>query len=183
MKFTGERVVPWAMLGTKQKSFCEHVQRYAWATKWAAGKRIVDLGCGCGYGTHILSMVAKFAMGVDVSAEAIVYAKGHFERPTCQFYQADIEAMVTTPHDVYIAFEVLEHLASPAALVKRLHGTLLWSLPIDRTSAFHKHDYDRAGAEALMGGSEFWYQRGVVIVPQARAWFGPDNVLGILKKE
>ena len=183
MKHTGEQCVPWGMVGTKLPSFARHIQRYAWASKWAAGKRVVDLGCGCGYGSFILSMVAEHVLGMDRNIEAFLFAKGHFERTNCRFYQADLMTSHIPPADVYIAFEVLEHLRDPAALVAKLHGPLLWSLPLDRTSQWHQHDYNEESARALMAGSEFWYQSRDAIVPQERAWFGPDiAVMGVLKR-
>jgi len=180
MKHTGERCIPWEAPPTKRPSFARHIRRYGWATQFAVNKSVVDLGCGCGYGTHMLSMVANGTTGLDNSMEAINFAREHFERENCYFYQVDIEKYLTTPHDLYIAFEILEHLDDPAALIERLHGKLVWSLPLDRTSKFHKHDYNLEQATALMAGSEFWYQAGEKLAPQARAWFAPDTVIGVL---
>jgi len=184
MKHTGERCIPWEAPPTKRPSFARHIRRYGWATQFAVNKSVVDLGCGCGYGTHMLSMVANGAIGYDNDLEAIGFAIAYFERferKGCLFDVADIEREpVPSDADLYIAFEILEHLNDPAALVKRLHGKLVWSLPLDRTSKFHKHDYNLEQATALMAGSEFWYQAGEKLAPQARAWFAPDTVIGVL---
>ena len=182
MKFTGERVIPWGMPTGKAHVFAEHLARYAWASEYVANKRVCDLGCGCGYGSLMLSWSARYVIGVDVSRDATDFAVYRMEAPNVSMMCADIEKEPVPIADVYTAFEVLEHLYDPAALVERVHGTLLWSLPVGRSGKFHKHDFDLQAALCLMVNSEFWYQKDTIIVPQARAWFAPDNVLGILEK-
>src|SRR4051812_31300791 len=50
----------------------EHRARYAWATAAVAGKRVLDAGCGLGYGSAALSEAgAASVVGVDV-AEGVV---------------------------------------------------------------------------------------------------------------
>ena len=50
----------------------ERSTRYLWAAQVAAGRATLDLGCGDGSGTAILSAAgASPAVGVDASAEAV----------------------------------------------------------------------------------------------------------------
>ena len=53
----------------------EHLHRYMLAAKFAEGKTVLDIACGEGYGTYILSQVAKSVIGVDISKETIAAAK------------------------------------------------------------------------------------------------------------
>jgi len=182
MEFTGERVIPWGMPPNKAHVFAEHIARYAWASEYVAKKRVVDLGCGCGYGTYMLSWLALRTVGVDADIATISFAATFFGTSVAYYSVLDLERDDIPSADVYIAFEVLEHLENPAALVRRLDGLLLWSLPIDRVGIAHKHDYGLQDALDLMQGSEFWYQKDVTIVPQDKAWFAPDNALGVLDR-
>ena len=182
MDFSGERVIPWGMPKPKAHIFAEHLARYAWASEYVANRRVVDLGCGCGYGTYMLSWLAGRAVGLDNHRPTIAFAATYFDSRGTWFSVVDVEAEVLPVADVYVAFEVLEHLTDPTAFVRRIHGKLLWSLPIGRPGPYHQHDYDLHGALDLMRGSEFWYQRDTVIVPQDKAWFAPDNILGVLDR-
>ena len=45
LPFTGERFVP----GTPGEIWVEHWHRYHFASRWAAGRRVLDVACGEGY--------------------------------------------------------------------------------------------------------------------------------------
>ena len=50
---TGERLVPDAHRG--QLIYAEHVARYRLAAQFVPGRRVLDAGCGEGYGTDLLA--------------------------------------------------------------------------------------------------------------------------------
>ena len=170
LTFTGERMVPWATEMQKRPDLVqEHLARYLWALSWAAGRDVVDLGCGTGYGSFILSFVANSVWGVDVEPDAIRFAALHFNgRLALIFGALDLDGVNELPAaDVYVAFEVLEHLQRPGWVIEMTTGsTLLWSVPVNHDSSFHKHVYSLDQAEALVPGSTIWYQAagGAVIV-------------------
>src|SRR6202048_3917604 len=68
--FTGERFLP-ACTG---EIAYEHWHRYAFARRFAAGKRVLDAACGEGYGSALLGTVAESVAGVDIAASAIAHA-------------------------------------------------------------------------------------------------------------
>jgi len=108
-EFTGERVIPGQV---DTDLFNEHLARYAFAARLARGKRVLDAGCGAGYGAAELAKSAQCVVGADVSAEAVVFAREHYRLPYLQFEQASCIAL---PHpdaafDLVVAFEVIEHL-------------------------------------------------------------------------
>jgi glycosyltransferase involved in cell wall biosynthesis/predicted RNA methylase len=47
---------------------------YVWASEFCKEKRVLDLGCGAGFGTMILSSTASKCTGLDINREAIKYA-------------------------------------------------------------------------------------------------------------
>ncbi|MBV9745631.1 MAG: class I SAM-dependent methyltransferase, partial [Acidobacteriia bacterium] len=108
-EFTGERLVPGKV---SDELLNEHMARYAFASRIAKGKRVLDAGCGTGYGSAELAHGAAFVTGADVAAEAIEYAREHYRLPNLWFERASCTAL---PHpdsafDLVVAFEVIEHL-------------------------------------------------------------------------
>lgn len=110
VEFTGERVIPGQV---DADLLNEHLARYAFAARLARGKRVLDAGCGAGYGSAELVKSALSVVGADISAEALAYARGHYWLPHLRFEQASCTAL---PHPdgsfgLVVAFEVIEHLA------------------------------------------------------------------------
>ena len=71
LEFTGERFVP----GVRGEIWIEHWHRYHFAARLVAGKRVLDVACGEGYGTALLAESAAEVTGVDLSEAAIAHAK------------------------------------------------------------------------------------------------------------
>src|SRR5256885_16823278 len=72
MEFTGERYVP-SMRGQIKY---EHLHRYAIASQLVAGRDVLDLACGEGYGANLLAKRAASVIGVDNSQYIISYEFG-----------------------------------------------------------------------------------------------------------
>ena len=108
-EFTGERVIPGQV---DADLLNEHLARYAFAARLARGKRVLDAGCGAGYGAAELAQSALSVVGADIAAEAVAFACAHYRLPHLEFEQASCTAL---PHpdaafDLVVAFEVIEHL-------------------------------------------------------------------------
>jgi SAM-dependent methyltransferase len=108
-EFTGERIIPGQV---DVDLLNEHVARYTFAARLARGKRVLDAGCGAGYGSAELAQAADSVVGVDRAPEAIDFARASYGLPNLRFEQASCEAL---PHpdgsfDLVVAFEVIEHL-------------------------------------------------------------------------
>lgn len=103
-----ERFVPGDARG--QLIETEHLARYWWATGLAEGRRVLDAGCGVGYGTGMLAEAgARETIGLDVASEVVEAAAGAHRAP--EFVTGDIHALPFEAgrFDLVVCFEVIEH--------------------------------------------------------------------------
>ena len=156
-EFTGERIIPGQV---DVDLLNEHVARYTFAARLARGKRVLDAGCGAGYGSAELAQAADSVIGVDRAPEAIGFARANYALPNLRFEQASCEAL---PHpggsfDLVVAFEVIEHLYNwrefllEARRVLAPAGQLIISTPNKLyytesrgptgANPFHVHEFD-----------------------------------------
>lgn len=107
---TGERVV----LGTASpRNEQDHIDRYLFAAENVAGKRVLDVACGSGFGSDILLKAgAEQVDGVDVSSEAVKYATETYGQEKINFHcqSADDLPFSDDTFDVIVSFETIEHL-------------------------------------------------------------------------
>ncbi len=168
VEFTGERVIPGQV---DADLLNEHLARYTFAARLARGKRVLDLGCGAGYGTAELARYALSAVGADIAPEAVDFARANYRDSNLFFEQASCTAL---PHpvatfDLVVAFEVIEHLADWRELLteaRRLlapSGQFIVSTPNklyytesrgrEGANPFHVHEFEfdefRAELEAV----------------------------------
>lgn len=123
MPFTGERFTPECV----REIWYEHVHRYALARTVAAGKRVLDIACGEGYGSAIVAPVARSVVGVDVSAEAIAHARARYALlPNLSFREGDATRFEPGHErfDLALSFETLEHVEAQDALVGAIAASL-----------------------------------------------------------
>lgn len=118
-----ERFVPGAAQGRLIES--EHLARYWWATGLAEGRRVLDAGCGVGYGTAMLAAAgAREAVGIDVASEVVAAAAR--THPAGEFLMGDIHALPfeDARFDLVICFEVIEHVEEQDAAIAELARVL-----------------------------------------------------------
>lgn len=108
-EFTGERLIPGEV---DVDLLNEHMARYTFASRLARGKRVLDAGCGAGYGSAELAHSAASVVGMDVAPEAVGFARANYRLPNLRF---ELGSCISLPHpnasfDLVVAFEVIEHL-------------------------------------------------------------------------
>src|SRR3546814_10011371 len=76
---TGERVIEDAYHRSTGAYviYIMHAASYSFAMKFCEGKRVIDLGCGSGYGSARIAGNAAHVEGVDISEEEVVRSEEH----------------------------------------------------------------------------------------------------------
>jgi 2-polyprenyl-3-methyl-5-hydroxy-6-metoxy-1,4-benzoquinol methylase len=157
-----ERIVPDE---TEHGVVALHLVRYAFAAPRCAGRRVLDAGCGVGYGTSYLAEHgAGHVTGVDIDPESIAYAEHRYAAPNIAFRVGDLRALglAAGSFDTVVSFEVIEHLREQEAFVDELarvlrpDGVLVLSTPnAPQTNdapenPFHLRELSRPDFEALL---------------------------------
>jgi protein-L-isoaspartate O-methyltransferase len=104
----------------------ERCARYAWAAQVAEGRAVLDIGCGDGSGTAILSAAgASPLLGVDASAEAVQSARAEFGH-LARFEVAEPMALPSSEggFDLVTCFGVLEVAPEPEAVLAGIERVL-----------------------------------------------------------
>ncbi len=170
LPYTGERVVP-EIMNPRNGLLMEHIARYEFAAAHARG-RVLDLGCGAGYGTEIILDSAEDpdhvseVVGVDTSGESIRYASAMYGYLKAHFAVADIRDPKLPEQfgqfDTILCFETIEHLEEDEAVIQNIaqmlkpDGLLLISTPFGRgkgkpcASPFHVHQYKESEFMGLL---------------------------------
>jgi len=157
VEFTGERVIPGQV---NDDLWSEHVARYAFARPYVTSKRVLDAGCGTGYGSAEFAQSATEVTGVDIAADAIEYARANYPVAGLRFVESSCTSVPfpAESFDVVVAFEVIEHLTDyrafldECARVLTREGLLIVSSPnkcyYASTRAqtgpnpFHEHEFE-----------------------------------------
>lgn len=109
LDFTGERFIPGV---GDEHIVAEHMQRYNSVLQIVRGKKVLDAACGTGYGSALMASVAREVKGIDISSEAISFAKSRYGKLKNVTYQeASIEKLPfpDDAFDVIVSFETIEH--------------------------------------------------------------------------
>src|SRR5260370_22054804 len=92
----------------------------------ARGRRVLDLGCGSGYGADVLSHEAREVLGIDIAGDAIDYARQHYQGANVRFERASC-LEIPAPDgsfDLLVAFEIIEHLTEWRAFLREVRRVL-----------------------------------------------------------
>ena len=111
LEWTGERFLPWI---EGVQIHYEHLHRYAFAARFVKGKKVLDLGCGEGYGTYLLAKEATYVAGVEIDKPTVQHARSKYIKDNLEFIEGSV---LTVPiegekeFDIVVCFELIEHIA------------------------------------------------------------------------
>jgi SAM-dependent methyltransferase len=162
LPFTGERFTT----DCQGEMVYEHWHRYLIARDQVAGKVVLDIGSGEGYGSHLLSSAAQSVVGVDLSSEAVDHASTKYASANLRYLAASCTQipLPSQSFDVIVSFEMIEHIHEQAEFIAEVHrllkpdGLFIVSSPnrpeySEKTgynNEFHVKELDRAELKALL---------------------------------
>jgi predicted nucleic acid-binding Zn-ribbon protein len=112
------------------------------AKELAAGKTVLDIASGEGYGSAMIAEVARNVVGVDLSEEAVTHAQKKYRKDNLRFKVGSCASipMADASVDLVTSFETIEHhdehelMLAEIKRVLRPNGQLIISSP-------EKHEY------------------------------------------
>ena len=163
LHLTGERTVPG--IPAENYWFRRHEVAYEYALPLVSGRRVLEVGCGEGYGTALLASAAATIVGVDYDALTVAHAARRY--PQARFVRANLAALpvATGTVDVVVTLQVIEHVWNHPEFVRecrrvlRPGGRLLVTTPNRLTfspgrdeplNPFHTKEFTGAELGALL---------------------------------
>jgi SAM-dependent methyltransferase len=153
--FTGERLHEGSQLFGVD--LARHRAAYRYAMEQARQERVLDLGCGSGYGAAELSAGGLHIVGIDRVPPDRANRGGR-----ARFVRGDLRSLPLRDacFDWVVSFQVIEHLEDPVpyldaiARLMRPGGTALLTTPnrltSDGVNPFHIHEYLAEELEELL---------------------------------
>jgi ubiquinone/menaquinone biosynthesis C-methylase UbiE len=122
MEYTGERYVP----AVRGQIYYEHLHRYAIASRFSAGKRVLDIASGEGYGAALLARTAAEVVGVDVDESTVEHARRTYYATNLRFLRGSVTEIPLgdASVDVVASFETIEHVAEQDRMLDELRRVL-----------------------------------------------------------
>jgi len=121
LRLTGERTLP--DVPEENYWYRRHLAVYEWIGARVVDQRVVDLACGEGYGSEVLSRSARSVVGVDANPEAHDHARLRYRRQNLSFERALVEEW-SEPCDAVVFLQTIEHVRNPGALLAHLAALL-----------------------------------------------------------
>jgi len=155
--------IPWLRFRGHNAYLEAFIWRYKWVSEHCAGKDLLDVPCGMGWGTSLITGCSTIA-GVDVSEEAIVEARHRYGK-LANFHVGSMASLDFPDHsfDVIACLEGIEHVSRDVAQhfigeahrILRDGGTLLLSSPYCKNgkhsgNPHHVYEYQPDEIHALL---------------------------------
>jgi len=127
-KKTSERIIPDNFKSKEEYLlYLRHLFAYEFASRaFPKDCCCLEVGCGEGYGTSLLSKYVKEIIGLDVDNEIIMHAQKKYRTANCYFILYDGEKIPFEDYkfDGVISFQVIEHIEDDKRFVSEIHRVL-----------------------------------------------------------
>lgn len=151
-----ERLFPDNLFFLHRQILNDHIYRYKFASKYVRNKKVVDIACGCGYGSEILAKSgARSVISIDNSESVIKYAKRRYSHKNITYINGSANKipLKNKSVDIVVSFETIEHLNNYKSFIKEIKrilvkgGLLIISTPnseirVGDTNTFHKKEFN-----------------------------------------
>lgn len=131
LKKDGERMIVSEYANNKEDYiiYLIHKLTYDYALQFVQDKIVLDFGCGSGYGSASIADSCKHIIGIDISEEAIDYAKSNYQNERLSFQlikDTNIEKLPFPENsfDTVLSFQVVEHVRNTDAYFSEIHRVL-----------------------------------------------------------
>lgn len=125
LPLTGERTVPG--VASEAYWFARHAAAYRHLAPACAGRDVVELGSGEGYGARLLGDAgAARVVGVDYDAWTTAHARARYAGGTTGFVRGNVVALPLADAcaDVVVGLQLLEHVWTPLELLAECRRVL-----------------------------------------------------------
>lgn len=123
LELTGERTLP--DVPAENYWFQRHLTVYEWIGARVIGKRVIDMACGEGYGSEVLSRSAATVLGVDANPEAHEHARLRYVRENLRFERGMVELFgEARSYDAVVFLQTIEHVQDPAGVLEHFRSLL-----------------------------------------------------------
>jgi SAM-dependent methyltransferase len=123
LELTGERTLP--DVPAENYWFQRHLTVYEWVGARVVGLRVIDMACGEGYGSEVLSRSAGSVVGVDANPEAHEHARLRYRRQNLRFERGMVERFGGPEAcDAVVFLQTIEHVQHPAEVLEHLRSIL-----------------------------------------------------------
>jgi SAM-dependent methyltransferase len=123
LELTGERTLP--DIPAENYWFRRHLAVYEWIGARVIGLRVIDMACGEGYGSEVLSRSAGSVVGVDANPEAYEHARLRYRRQNLRFERGMVELYgEPAAYDAVVFLQTIEHVQDPVAVLEHVRAML-----------------------------------------------------------
>ena len=123
LELTGERTLP--DVPAENYWFQRHLAAYEWIGARVIGRSVIDMACGEGYGSEVLSRSAATVVGLDANPEAHEHACLRYQRQNLSFVRGMVETFGESgSFDAVVFLQTIEHVQDPQAVLEHFRGLL-----------------------------------------------------------
>ncbi|MBS7786411.1 methyltransferase domain-containing protein [Flavobacterium sp. CYK-55] len=121
-KWSGERLEAFIY----GRDSIEHLHRYAMVMPYIENKTILDIACGEGYGSNLMSSKATLVHSVDIDPQTIQAAKAKYKKDNIRFQVGSATQIPLEDQsvDVVVSFETIEHHDQHEAMMREIKRVL-----------------------------------------------------------